>query len=124
MDDGLKDFIEELREYGNARRGELAGMILEAANRLECMPHWITDRNPTSDEVKQAGNIGFILCFSGKVNGAEFDHAIDMGGNTYEGGFWYLHGVLPDRKVSPRGAKFEIYKVHGWMLPPSWEGWR
>lgn len=35
MDDGLKDFIQELRDYGNARRGELAGMMLEAANRLE-----------------------------------------------------------------------------------------
>lgn len=35
MDNGLKDFIEELRGYANARRGELAGMILEAANRLE-----------------------------------------------------------------------------------------
>ncbi len=37
MDDGLKDFIQELRDYGNARRGDLAGMILEAANRLEFM---------------------------------------------------------------------------------------
>ena len=35
MDNGLKDFIQELREYGNARKGELAGMMLEAANRLE-----------------------------------------------------------------------------------------
>ena len=37
MDDGLKDFIQELRDYGNARRGDLAGMVLEAANRLEFM---------------------------------------------------------------------------------------
>ena len=35
MDDGLKEFIQELRAYGNARKGELAGMMLEAANRLE-----------------------------------------------------------------------------------------
>ena len=35
MDDGLKDFIQQLRDYGNARKGELAGMLLEAANRLE-----------------------------------------------------------------------------------------
>lgn len=35
MDNGLKDFIQELRDYGNARKGELAGMMLEAANRLE-----------------------------------------------------------------------------------------
>ena len=37
MDQGLKDLIDELREYGNARKGELAGMVLEAANRLEEM---------------------------------------------------------------------------------------
>ena len=35
MDDGLKDFIQELRDYGNARRGELTVLLLEAANRLE-----------------------------------------------------------------------------------------
>ena len=35
MDKGLKDLINELREYAAPRRGELAGMLLEAANRLE-----------------------------------------------------------------------------------------
>ena len=35
MDNGLKDLIDELREYAAPRRGELAGMLLEAANRLE-----------------------------------------------------------------------------------------
>ena len=35
MDNGLQDLIDELREYGIARKGELAGMVLEAANRLE-----------------------------------------------------------------------------------------
>ena len=34
-DNGLKDMIEELREYAAPRKGELAGMLLEAANRLE-----------------------------------------------------------------------------------------
>ena len=37
MDDGLKDLIEELDDYGKARKGELAGMVLEAANRLREM---------------------------------------------------------------------------------------
>ena len=61
MDEGLKDLIQELRDYGNARRGALAGMVLEAANRLEAMDHqmgvlidtydrWITDRGPTPEE--------------------------------------------------------------------------
>ena len=58
MDKGLSDLIEELREYAAPRKGELAGMILEAANRLEkqakvirdCMairewsPGWMTKR--------------------------------------------------------------------------------
>lgn len=35
MDKGLKDLIEELREYAAPRKGHLAGMLLEAANRLE-----------------------------------------------------------------------------------------
>ena len=35
MDSGLKDLIDELREYAAPRKGELAGMLLEAANRLE-----------------------------------------------------------------------------------------
>ena len=37
MDDGLNDLIEELDDYGRARKGELAGMVLEAANRLREM---------------------------------------------------------------------------------------
>lgn len=35
MDKGVKDLIEELREYAAPRKGDLAGMLLEAANRLE-----------------------------------------------------------------------------------------
>lgn len=37
MDDGLNDLIEELEEYGRTRKGELAVMVLEAANRLREM---------------------------------------------------------------------------------------
>ena len=58
MDDGIKDFIQELREYGNARKGDLAGMILEAANRLEFMDmrlrmaeRWITAKDLTTEEI-------------------------------------------------------------------------
>ena len=35
MDNGVKNLIDELREYAAPRKGELAGMLLEAANRLE-----------------------------------------------------------------------------------------
>ena len=35
MDKGVKDLIDELREYAAPRKGDLAGMLLEAANRLE-----------------------------------------------------------------------------------------
>lgn len=39
QDNGLKDFIQELRYYGNTRKGDLADMVLEAANRLEVFQH-------------------------------------------------------------------------------------
>lgn len=47
MDKGLKDLIEELRDYGNARKGELAGMVLEAANRLEELDERVNTRSIT-----------------------------------------------------------------------------
>ena len=128
MDDGLKDFIQELRDYGNARRGELAGMILEAANRLEYMNMqlrmadggWITDRDPTPEEVEQAGDIGFILCISGQIDNAGYIHAVDMCDNYFEDGKWYLHGAHPS-KITIDGEEIERYTVHGWMLPPVWD---
>lgn len=52
MDDGLKDFIQELRDYGNARRGDLAGMILEAANRLEYMSMQLRMADPACKDYK------------------------------------------------------------------------
>ena len=125
-DDGLQDMIDELRAYGNARKGELAGMVLEAANRLEVMDmrlrladrRWITDRDPTPEEVEQAGDIGFILCISGQIGSAGFIHAVDMCDNSFEDGKWYLHGAYPSKTVDLRGEEHEVFKVHGWMLPP------
>lgn len=67
---------------------------------------WITDRDPTPEEVEQAGDVGFIICISGK----------------FEDGRWYLHGGLPNKTSGLQGDEYEMYKVHGWMLPPVWEG--
>ena len=111
MDNGLKDFIEELREYAAPRKGELAGMLLEAANRLEELSRpWITDRVPTAEEIAYAGDTGFILCISGANDSQRYYHAIVMGDNYYEDR-WYIGGV----------GKSDEITVHGWMLPPAWE---
>ena len=112
MDKGVKDLIDELREYAAPRKGELAGMLLEAANRLEELSTtWVTDREPTDDEVEYAGDCGFILCISGTCYSQTYDHAIVMDDNYYEEGRWYIRGCgMPDNIT-----------VHGWMLPPAWE---
>lgn len=47
MDEGLKDLIDELRDYGNAGKGKLAGMLLEAANRLEELAERVNTRSIT-----------------------------------------------------------------------------
>lgn len=132
MDDGLKDFIQELRDYGNARKGELAGMMLEAANRLEVMDmrlrladgcRWVTDRDPNVDEVIDAGDNGFIICFSGRIDNAIYEHAIDMTDNFFEeDGRWYLHGATPNKTIGLNGDGHEVWTLHGWMVPPVWEG--
>ena len=124
MDKGLSDLIEELREYAAPRKGELAGMILEAANRLEkqakvirdCMairewsPGWMTKREPSPAEVDWAGDVGFICCVSGTDGFHTFDHAIIMDDCFYEGGLWCINGIH-DKRIT----------IDGWMLPPSWE---
>lgn len=74
------------------------------------MRRWITDRDPTPEEVEQAGDAGFILCISGKIGRATYDHAVNMGDNCFENGKWYLYGAQPMGR--------EVFKVHGWMLPP------
>lgn len=72
---------------------------------------WITDRNPTPEEVKEAGDTGFIVCISGHHGWSDYDHTVDMIENTFERGEWYIHGF-----------KTQGLTVHGWMLPPKWEG--
>jgi hypothetical protein len=79
---------------------------------------WITGRDPTPEEVEQAGDIGFILCISGQIGSATYDHAVDMCDNSFEDGKWYLHGAYPSKTVDLRGEEHEVFKVHGWMLPP------
>lgn len=80
-DNGLKDFIQELRDYGNARKGELAGMMLEAANRLEvfqrahervyqeicrCMS-WEKILQPDSDDVASLKSYACGLAFAERL---------------------------------------------------------
>jgi hypothetical protein len=86
------------------------------------MGKWITDRDPTPEEVEQAGDVGFIICISGKLGACVYQHAIDMQDNFFEDGCWYLHGAQPNKTVGLQGDEHEVYKVHGWMLPPVWEG--
>ena len=128
MDDGLKYFIQELRDYGNARKGELAGMMLEAANRLEYTDMqlrmadrgWITDRGPTPEECEAVDATGFIICLSGTIDNVTYVHAIDMSDNVYEDGRWYLHGATPNKTIGLNGDEHEVWTLHGWMLPPTW----
>ena len=82
---------------------------------------WITDRDPTPEEVEQAGDVGFIICISGKLGTCVYQHATDMQDNFFEDGRWYLHGGLPNKTSGLQGDEYEMYKVHGWMLPPVWE---
>ena len=117
-------FIEILRDYAAERKGELAFNMNEAADRLEQAewdikrqrdqisgPKWITGRTPTEDEVEAAGDIGFIICISGTNDTQTYEHAVDMDGNYYDDGEWYLHGVKMPETIT----------VHGFMLPPEWE---
>ena len=82
---------------------------------------WITDRDPTPEEVEEAGDIGFIICISGRINEQTFDHAVCMQDNFYEDWRWYYCGAYPS-KIAVDGKEIEKYTVHGWMMPPSWEG--
>ena len=72
---------------------------------------WITDRNPFESECEYAGDTGFILCVSGQRNHIGYDHAIVMGDCTFEEGQWFISGIGADGLT-----------IHGWMLPPEWEG--
>ena len=117
-------FIEILRDYAAERKGELAFNMNEAADRLEQAewdikrlrdqisgPKWITGRTPTEDEIAFAGDIGFIVCISGTNDTWTYERAVDMGGNFFEDGEWYLHGVKMPETIT----------VLGFMLPPEWE---
>lgn len=83
---------------------------------------WITDRDPTLEEREAVEATGFIICLSGTLDNVTYDHAIDMQDNWYEDGRWYLHGVHPNKTIGLQGDEHEVFKVHGWMLPPAWRG--
>ncbi len=72
---------------------------------------WIIDRDPTEEEIDQAGDIGFILCVSGRRGAILYDHAIIMGDNWFENNQWYIGGL------GHTGLT-----IHGFMVPPIWEG--
>lgn len=120
MTTGTQDLIDELRRYAAPRKGELAGMLLEAANRLQERT-WITDRAPTLYECEAVDATGFIICISGTVGNVTYDHAINMQDNYYEDGRWYLHGALPNKIKGLQGDEHEVFTMHGWMLPPVWD---
>ena len=101
--------IDEIRKDVVIIRNE-GGYFGTVPDELCEMPRWITDRNPTPEEVEAAGDVGFILCISGEYVAQTYDHAIDMSSNFYEDGDWYVHGV-----------KAKWATIHGWMMPPSWE---
>lgn len=71
--------------------------------------NWITGRTPTEDEVTDAGDVGFIICYSGKVESVIYDHAICMGNVSFEEEKWAIDGFF-QRDIT----------VHGFMTPPSW----
>jgi len=71
--------------------------------------NWVKDRDPTDEEVLDAGDVGFIVCASGERGSWILDHATIMGDCFFEDGKWYISGIHDDK-----------LKVLGWMLPPIW----
>ena len=109
---GTKDEKREQLEaflyyWGVLNEKTLADQLLKNYN----MEQWVTDREPTSYECDSAGDTGFILCVSGQRNHIGYDHAIVMGDCLYEEGQWFISGIGADGLT-----------IHGWMLPPEWEG--
>jgi hypothetical protein len=70
---------------------------------------WVTDRNPTPEEVERAGDVGFILCISGRI-----------GGGTYEKGICMTDCYFDEGRWAELGSFHENITVHGWCLPPDW----
>lgn len=97
--------LEYRKDFATKDQIEALDMAIAALNG------WITDRDPTPEEIEATGDVGFILCISGEYVAQTYDHAIDMNFNYFDDGKWYIHGV------QQRWAT-----VHGWMMPPSWEG--
>ena len=72
---------------------------------------WITDRNPTEEEVEKAGDTGFILCISGMMGNDSYYHAVIVDEfNDFYNGVWYIKGVAE--------RYYKDLAIHGWMMPP------
>ena len=83
-DNGLKDLIEDLRDYGNARRGEIAGLTLEAANRLDAFYQAIKQMRVELDVMhtwyKQLMSEGIYAAqIKGYINGLIFAERLMLG---------------------------------------------
>ena len=50
--------------------------------------HKYPDEKPKDEKVE------YIICANGKIRNIEYDHAVLVGDNYYEGGKWYIHGHL------------------------------
>lgn len=71
---------------------------------------WNINRNPTEEECEEAGDVGFIVCVSGKNKNQVYDHAIMMGENYFYDGIWHIKQAHGDLRLT----------VHGWIVPPGW----
>lgn len=85
--------------------------IIANGTPFQSEKNWVTDRVPTQEEVEEAGDVGFILCVSGKDKNWNYDHAILLGSNYFEHNVWFMENVHEAKRII----------VHGWMLPPSWK---
>ena len=109
--DAINDYGDYYGEYDRMFDGILEQAEKEKRKAVAGAMKWITDRDPTEEEVEYAGDVGFILCFTGVWGMNTYDHAIAMGENHYENGEWYIYGFK---------AGNENITIHGWMLPPEW----
>lgn len=72
---------------------------------------WVTDRNPTCEEVDEAGDTGLILCVSGSMHNFKLDHVVIMDTfNDFFEGQWFIQGNRED--------EYKDLVIHGWMMPP------
>ena len=111
-----EDYIHEEQQEELEKFLYYWGVLNEKTVAEELLKHysigrWITDRNPFESECEYVGDVGFILCVSGKRGSAIYERAIVMTECYFENGRWFISGI-----------EAKDLEVHGWMLPPGWEG--